>query len=163
MSPPEWQSVDCERRNGCPAPQFIGLSRFRFFLPELRDASIAAVAPPRALQPDAAIRNFHMRGFLKGAAMALLLAGTALAAAGAANAAGAVFGTPDRELDHAVGAISISFDDVALGYRDGYWDKNNSWHKWNNRGDYQRYRNRRDGNYQDWNYDRYPDHGWQRR
>ena len=104
-----------------------------------------------------------MCGFLKGAAMALLLAGTALAAVGTANAAGVAFGNPDRELGHAVGVIAISFDDVAIGNRDGYWDMNNRWHRWNNKGDYQRYCSLRDGNYQDWNYDRYPDRGLQTR
>jgi hypothetical protein len=103
-----------------------------------------------------------MRMFLKGAVIALALAGTALLTAGTASAAGIYIGSGTNS--HRSGtAISISFGDIAYGYRDGYWDNGHRWHKWRHNRDYRSYRGQHGNNYHDWNHDRDSDSGWQRR
>jgi len=59
--------------------------------------------------------------------------------------------------------ITIGFNNIAFGYRDGYWDNGHRWHSWNNDRDYQSYRTRQGANFHDWNHDRDSDQGWQRR
>ena len=51
-------------------------------------------------------------------------------------------------------AIGVSFSDVSLGYRDGYWDNERRWHRWNNDGDYRSYRDQHSSTYRDYNHDR---------
>jgi len=106
-----------------------------------------------------------MRMFLKGAAVALALAGTALMTAGTANAAGIYLGSGDHYYgrDRPAAVISIGFGDVAFGYRDGYWDSGHRWHHWRHNGDYRTYRGQHGSNYHNWNHDRDSDNGWQRR
>jgi hypothetical protein len=107
-----------------------------------------------------------MRMFLKGAAIALALAGTALATAGTSSASGIFlgFGTNNdrHDGDRSNTAISIGFGNVAFGYRDGYWDSGHRWHRWHSDRDYRRYRYQHGSNYHDWNHNRDSDHGWQR-
>ena len=104
-----------------------------------------------------------MRMFLKGAAVALALAGTAFLTVGTSSAQGITFGSSDYGRHRGGSTISISFGDVAYGYRDGYWDSGHRWHHWRNNGDYRSYRGRRGNHYHDWNHDRDSDNGWQRR
>jgi len=101
-----------------------------------------------------------MRMLLKGAAIALALAGTMLAAPGTANAAGITINTSDRGRDHANSGISFSFGDVAYGYRDGYWDRDHRWHNWRNRREHRDYRNQFGDNYRNGYHHRYRDQGW---
>jgi hypothetical protein len=101
-----------------------------------------------------------MRMFLKGAAIALALAGTALATTGTSNAAGIFFGTNSHRSGP---VISIGFGDVAYGYRDGYWDRGHRWHRWSNDRDYRNYRGQHRSNYYDWNHDRDSNNGWRDR
>jgi len=108
----------------------------------------------------AARKESYMRMFLKGAAIALALAGTMLVAAGTANAAGITFTTNDRGRDHGSTGISISFGDVAYGYQDGYWDNGHRWHNWRNRHDRDNYRGQHGDNYRNGNHGRYSGQGW---
>jgi len=101
-----------------------------------------------------------MRMFLKSAAIALALAGTTIVVAGTAGAAGVIFSTTDRGRDHGSTGISISFGDVAYGYRDGYWDNNHSWHKWRNRREHRDYRDQHGDNYRNGYHHRYRGQGW---
>ena len=88
-----------------------------------------------------------MRNDMKGTAIALLLSGTALAT-GAARADD-YYGH-----DRANSIIAVQFGDVSMGYRDGYWDNNHNWHRWNGDNDYQTYRNEHANTYRDYNHDR---------
>jgi uncharacterized protein YraI len=100
-----------------------------------------------------------MRMFLKGAAIALALAGTALLTAGTADAQGS-YNNGYRHNDSPV--ISIGFGNVAFGFNDGYWDNNHRWHHWRNQRDHRNYRDQNRNNYHDWRHDRDSDNGWQR-
>jgi hypothetical protein len=93
-----------------------------------------------------------MRKYIKGAAIALLLSGTALATTGAARADDG-YGNNYRN-DRPNGVVTVQFGDVAMGYRDGYRDNEQRWHRWNNDGDYQAYRNEHRDTYRDYNHDR---------
>lgn len=101
-----------------------------------------------------------MRMFVKGAAIALALAGTTLAAAGTASADNRDY----RDYrDRNNSSITIGLGNVAFGYRDGYWDNGHRWHHWRNRHDYRSYRYRDGANYHNYNHDRDDDNGWQQR
>jgi hypothetical protein len=100
--------------------------------------------------------------FLKGAAIALALAGATFATASTANAQGISFGMSDNGRHNSGTAISFSFGDVAYGYQDGYWDNGHRWHKWRNRRDHDNYRNQYGQNYRDGYHNRYRGQGWQR-
>jgi len=89
-----------------------------------------------------------MRNYMKGTAIALLLSGTAFASAGTANA------DDYYHNDRANSTIAVQFGDVSMGYRDGYWDNNHNWHRWNGDNDYQTYRSQHADTYRDWNHDR---------
>jgi hypothetical protein len=103
-----------------------------------------------------------MRMLLKGAAIALALAGTTFAFAGTSSAAGFAITTSDHGRNHSGTSISFSFGDVAYGYRDGYWDNSHRWHNWRNRGDRDNYRRHHGGNYRNGHHNRYRGQGWQR-
>ncbi len=103
-----------------------------------------------------------MRMFLKGAAIALMLAGTALVTTGATNAAGFSISTSNHGRDHVTTGISINFGDVAFAYRDGYWDNNHRWHKWRNSREQQDYRDQHGSHYRNGNHNRYRGNGWQK-
>jgi hypothetical protein len=100
-----------------------------------------------------------MHMFLKGAAIALALAGTALLAAGTADAQGS-YNDGYRHNDSPI--ISIGFGNVAFGFNDGYWDNNHRWHHWRNQRDHRNYRDQNRNNYHEWRHDRDSDNGWQR-
>jgi len=96
-------------------------------------------------------KGIDMR-ILKGAAIALLLSGTALATTGLARASdyyGNNYGN-----DRSNRAVLVQFGDVAMGYRDGYLDNEHRWHRWNNHGDYRNYRNEHRDTYRDYDHDR---------
>jgi hypothetical protein len=104
-----------------------------------------------------------MRITMKGAAIALLLAGTAFSTVGTASASDNYgndnyrndnYRNDNYSNDQPNGAVSVQFNDVSMGYRDGYWDNNHGWHRWNNDGDFRAYRYRHADTYRDWNHDR---------
>ncbi len=94
----------------------------------------------------------------------MLLAVSVVAlSAGATGAAAADFGNDhmrDSGRSHGGAAVTIGFDDVAFGYRDGYWDNGHQWHSWSNNTAFARYRDH-GTNYHGWNHTRDADHGWQ--
>ena len=107
-----------------------------------------------------------MRMLLKSTAIALALAGAALMTTGTASAAGVYLGIgtgdshPDG--DHSGAVIAVDFGHVAYGYRDGYWDNDHNWHRWQNDHDYRTYRDQYGNTYHDWNHDRDTNNGWLR-
>lgn len=108
-----------------------------------------------------------MRRFLSGAVMVLALAGTSFAVSIPASADGFAVRIGDDHghdygRDGSRTGVSVSFGDVAFGYRDGYWDNRHRWHRWNSDRDYQNYRGRHGGYYRDWNHDRDGSDGWAR-
>jgi hypothetical protein len=112
--------------------------------------------PARKRGPAPANKEWNMRRYTKGAAVALLLAGTALAAGVAAADS---YGNDNYRSDsygnnHPNGAVSVQFNDVSMGYRDGYMDNNNGWHRWSNDNDYRSYRYQHANTYRDYKHDR---------
>lgn len=96
-----------------------------------------------------------MRNYLKGAAMALALAGATLVTAGAANA------DDHYGRDQGNSTVSIGFGNIAFGYRDGYWDSGHHWHHWNNTGEYRNYRHQNGSHYYNRSHTHYDNNGWQ--
>jgi hypothetical protein len=80
-----------------------------------------------------------MRMILKGAVTALVLTGTLISIAGAANAAI---------------TIGVGLPGISVGFRDGYRDNNNQYHRWHSQRDYRAYRRDHAATYSDWNHDR---------
>jgi len=103
-----------------------------------------------------------MRMLLKGAVIALALAGTTFATTGASSADGISINTSNHGRNHATTGVSFDFGNVAYGYQDGYWDNGRRWHKWRNRGDHDNYRDHYRDNYRDGNHSRYQGQGWRR-
>ena len=89
-----------------------------------------------------------MHGLMKGAIVAIGLAGVTLATAETAEAA-------------RVG-VSLDIGNVAFGYQDGYWDQGHHWHAWRNRREANYYRHASGAEYHAWRHDRDADHGWRR-
>ena len=52
---------------------------------------------------------------------------------------------------------------MAIGYNDGYWDRNHAWHAWERDADRDAYRKAKDAEYHDWKHDRDKDMGWHER
>jgi len=104
-----------------------------------------------------------MRMLLKGAVIALALAGTALATASPANAAGIMIGTSDHGRHHASTAVMFDFGNVAFAYNDGYWDNDHHWHRWRNSREHRDYRDQHRDHYRNGRHYRYRGHGWQDR
>ena len=102
-----------------------------------------------------------MHMFLKGAAIALALAGATFVTAGTSNAAGISIGMSDNGR-HNGSSVTLSFGDVAYGYRDGYWDNGHRWHRWHNRHDRDNYRHQYGDNYRHGYHHRYRGQGWRR-
>jgi len=75
----------------------------------------------------------------------LLLAGAAFALA----FTGAAMADDYHNRDHSNTSVSIGFGDVALGYRDGYMDSDQHWHRWHHRNDYRDYRRDHADSYRD--------------
>ena len=50
--------------------------------------------------------------------------------------------------------ISFDFGNVAIGYRDGYRDQNQRYHRWAHKRDAQTYRTQHSENYRDMNHNR---------
>lgn len=46
--------------------------------------------------------------------------------------------------------VTLDFGDVAIGYRDGYYDSGHHWHHWRHDGDYQAYGRAHPEHYHDW-------------
>ncbi|MDR3498775.1 MAG: hypothetical protein P4L72_06070 [Parvibaculum sp.] len=87
-----------------------------------------------------------MKTAIRGAVLALGLAGATLSMAGAASAA-------------EVG-ISLNLGNVAFAYQDGYWDHAHHWHRWRNSHEARDYRAKQGPSYHNWNHNRDRDHGW---
>ncbi len=124
--------------------------------------------------------DFSMSTFLKSAALALTLAGTALAGTASgetydngtghgrdrSNAPVFTISSPERDA-YVYGrarhntAITIGFGDIAVGYRDGYWDNDHNWHRWRHHRDYRTYRDTDGSHFHDGYHRRYDDNGWQ--
>jgi hypothetical protein len=124
----------------------------------------------RHMRLHVAFKEEELMRIVKGAAIALALATTSLVTAGTANA-DPYYGNDSYRTDygrydpynrfrydrrhhrhHAV--VSIQFGNVAIGYRDGYWDRDHRWHRWDNDRDYRDYRDHDGSNYHDWDHDR---------
>lgn len=103
-----------------------------------------------------------MHTFLKNSAIILALAGTAIATAATAGAGGVFVGFGSDRGDHRSTTISVGFNNIAFGYRDGYWDRGHRWHRWSNDRDHRSYRRHNSSHYRDWNHDRYGGDGWAR-
>ena len=89
-----------------------------------------------------------MRHILKGALVALALAGTSLIASAPAAAA----------VD-----FSITMGNAAFGYSDGYWDRDHRWHRWRNRAETEYFRDHYSDHYYAVRHDRDRkdrDQGW---
>ncbi len=65
-----------------------------------------------------------------------------LLAAGALLAAGTLTTVPAAQARDRI-SFSINLGDVALGYQDGYYDRDRRWHRWNNNAERDWYRQRR--------------------
>ena len=52
-------------------------------------------------------------------------------------------------------AVGIRFDigNVAIGYTDGYYDRDHHWHHWQHRADMERWRHDHDSDYHAWRHD----------
>ena len=98
-----------------------------------------------------------MHKTLKGAVVALGLAGATLAMTGPASAQGVGIGIHVGGIGIGVGA---GFANVAYGYQDGYWDHHHAWHRWQNDDEMSRYRAMQGNHYNDWRHDRDHDMGW---
>ena len=46
--------------------------------------------------------------------------------------------------------ISLDFGDVAIGYRDGYYDSGHHWHHWRHNDDWRNYSRAHPEHYHDW-------------
>jgi hypothetical protein len=59
-------------------------------------------------------------------------------------------------------ADSVRFEvgNVAIGYSDGYWDREHHWHGWEKAEHRDAYRAARNAEYHDWQHDRDKDMGW---
>jgi hypothetical protein len=88
----------------------------------------------------------------KSTVVTLALAGATLATAGSATAQGYNGQRPSRR--------QVDFGNVAVGYRDGYWDRNHHWNRWRRHHDYRVYRGQQGAIYNDWNHDRNGGDGW---
>ena len=80
-----------------------------------------------------------MKMFLKSAAMALVLTSTVAGVSAPANART---------------TIGIALPGISLGFRDGYRDNDNRYHRWHNQRDYRNYRRDHADTYSDWNHNR---------
>ena len=90
---------------------------------------------------------------MKNALKAMLIAGVVGSSALAAAPADAY---PVRS------GVSVYFNtgNVAVGYRDGYYDNHRRWHRWANHRDWIAYRNHPHTRYYDRNYDRRHPYRW---
>jgi len=102
-------------------------------------------------------KETHMTMIFKTAAIALVLAGSTLAA-GCMSDRDARYGRHYRDGV----AVSADFGNVAVGYQDGYWDNGRTWHQWSDDRHRQSYRDYRGNRYSDWNHDRDGSDGWRR-
>lgn len=61
-----------------------------------------------------------------------------------------------------VAASSVTFDfgNVAFGYSDGYWDRNQRWHAWRNQAESRAYRAKYSSHYYGHRHDRGQRKGW---
>jgi len=83
-----------------------------------------------------------------GCAVALAIVGAVLAS----TVARADDGRDGRYVSTAT--VSFGTDDIAFGYRDGYWDNGRRWHNWHDGRKLRDYRFSHPGTYSDRNHDR---------
>lgn len=60
-------------------------------------------------------------------------------------------------------AITIGFGDIAVGYRDGFWDSRHQWHRWRHTSDYRTYRDADGSHFHDGYHRRFERSGWEQR
>ena len=60
-------------------------------------------------------------------------------------------------------SINFRIGEVAIGYSDGYWDRDHRWHEWRREEDRRAYRAAKEAEYHEWKHDRYKDMGWHER
>jgi hypothetical protein len=109
-------------------------------------------------------REKHQKpqAIFKGAAIALVLAGTAGPTLGAGN--------PDRQGYHSLvmSRLADGRSDItdagtpAFAYNDGFWDVRHQWHPWISDDEMQDFRKQGIVPIHAWNHDRDSDFGWQR-
>ena len=65
----------------------------------------------------------------------------------------------------AMAQTTVTFDtgNVAIGYSDGYWDRNHGWHNWAREEDMRAYRAAKNAEWHEWKHDRDKDMGWHER
>ena len=56
--------------------------------------------------------------------------------------------------------IQFQLDNVHIGYHDGYWDRQHTWHTWEREDNREAFRKSRGAEYHDWKHDRDKDMGW---
>ena len=115
-----------------------------------------------------ASENPAMTMFLRGAVIALSLAGAALTAQSATASGMGGYNNiemgPGERQGHglAINASWLVSGSIAFGYADGFWDNGHAWHRWADDEESRNYRARRGSNYHAWNHDRNGDFGWLR-
>ena len=60
-------------------------------------------------------------------------------------------------------SITFSTGNVAIGYSDGYWDRQHAWHEWRRTEDRRAYQAEKNAEYHEWRHDRDRDMGWHER
>ncbi len=101
-----------------------------------------------------------MLKFLKNSAIVLAITGTAMATTAVASADSFAVGINSDHGDRRGNVIAVGFGNVAIGYRDGYWDNGHRWHRWRNEREHRDYRSHYSSGYSDWNHDRDGNDGW---
>jgi len=94
-----------------------------------------------------------MHTLLKTATIAIGLAGATLAGVCTANAR-------DYERNDPNVGVAVSFGNIAFGYRDGYWDHDRQWHRWQDRREARRFRDSHRSAYHHWDHGRDRNQGW---
>lgn len=87
-----------------------------------------------------------MKPWIKGALVAVALAGVPAAVSAPAHAESVDF--------------SIRLGNAAFGYSDGYWDRDHRWHRWRNAAEHRYYREHYADHYYKVRHDRGHHNGW---
>ena len=54
---------------------------------------------------------------------------------------------------HATVGIQFNIGNVAIGYTDGYYDRDHHWHRWAHNGDMERWRHDHESDWHAWRHD----------
>ena len=93
-----------------------------------------------------------MKNFIKVAAIAIAVAGSAVSTL--------AIMTPASAAD-----VVVQFDPstVRYGYNDGYWDHSHAWHKWEQPAHVETYKTYKGAQYYNYEHTRDPNAGWRER